>query len=229
MMKVFKYSGVGRRNSNQDCALALSLGDDEGIFIVADGMGGYANGAEAAELVANAIKNYVVAHISNILPEDLLKQALSEANQQLSISRLTYGCARMGSVVVVVLILAGNAYCTWLGDSRIYLYRDNKEIFVSNDHSALKEWGVSKVLSPKQIEQYSNIVTRAIMGDDDLGPIEVTTLTIQKGDTFFLCSDGIHKTLEVSQMPTDDTELFNYLNDNNELFSDNYTLIKLTL
>lgn len=229
MMQVFQYSGTGQRAVNQDRILVQPFSDDEALFIVADGMGGYSNGEEAAALVAEAIAGFVSTHRDSLQPNELLHKAIVEANQQLSIRRYAYGCVSMGTVIAVALVIGNAAYCTWLGDSRIYHYRDGQCLFVSTDHSALKEWGANRVLSPAQIERYANTVTRCVMGDENLGPIEVTTLSLQQGDTLFLCSDGLHKKVNIEQLPTDEHELLQYLQDSNSLFDDNYSMIKLMI
>ena len=229
MMQVFQYSGTGQRAVNQDRILVQPFSDDEALFIVADGMGGYSNGEEAAALVAEAIAGFVSAHRDSLQPNELLHKAIVEANQQLSIRRYAYGCIAMGTVIAVALVIGNAAYCTWLGDSRIYHYRDGQCLFVSTDHSALKEWGANRVLSPAQIERYANLVTRCVMGEDNLGTIEVTTLQLQQGDVIFLCSDGLHKKVNIEQLPTDEHELLQYLQDSNSLFDDNYSMIKLMI
>lgn len=228
-MQIFQYSGIGQRTVNQDRALVQPYGDDEALFIIADGMGGYANGEEAAALVAEAISGFVSDHYHTLQPDELLKQAIEEANSQLSIRRYAYGFAQMGAVIAVALVKGDTAYCIWLGDSRIYHYRDGQCLFVSSDHSALKELGGKRVLTPSQIQRYANTVTRCVMGDDHLGPVEVTTLRLQKGDTLILCSDGIHKNVNVEQLPAENDQLQQYLQDNTSLFDDNYTIIKLTV
>jgi serine/threonine protein phosphatase PrpC len=228
-MKVFQYSGIGKRTVNQDRLIVRSLSDDSSLYIVADGMGGYSNGAEAAELVANVISDFVAAQLGNIQPEALLRQALVEANQQLSIRRYSYGCVSMGTVVALVLVSGNTAYCTWLGDSRIYHYRNGQQLFVSIDHSVLMEREDNKVLSPAQIERYSCYVTRCIMGDDKLGSIEITTLHLQQGDTLILCSDGFHKKFNIEQLPSDNDELQRFIQNSNTLFDDNYSIIKLNV
>lgn len=228
MMQVFQYSGIGKRAVNQDRALVQSFGDNETLFIIADGMGGYANGEEAAALVTEAIAGFVAGHY-NMQPDELLSQAIIEANRQLSDRRYAYGCTRMGAVIAIALVKGLTAYCTWLGDSRIYHYRDGRCCFVSTDHSALKAWGADRVLSPAQIKRYANTVTRCVMGDDRLGPIEVTTLQLQRGDVLILCSDGIHKNINVEQLPSADDQLQQFLQDNIASFDDNYTIIKTTI
>lgn len=228
-MQVFKYSGTGQRKANQDKVLVHPFDDECILLVLADGMGGYSNGAEAAEVVANAISDFVASHLGDYQPDDLLKQALADANQQLSVRRYAYGCVSMGTVIAVALVIGNAAYCTWLGDSRIYHYRDGQCLFVSSDHSALKEWGAKRVLSPAQIQRYANTVTRCVMGDENLGPIEVTTLSLQQGDTLFLCSDGLHKEVNIELLPSETDELQQFLSENNALFHDNYSIIKLKI
>ncbi len=67
------------------------------------------------------------------------------------------------------------------------------------------------------------------MGDENLGPIEVTTLSLQQGDTLFLCSDGLHKEINIELLPSETDELQQFLSDNNALFHDNYSIIKLKI
>ena len=228
-MQVFQYSGIGQRKVNQDRALVQSYGDDETLFIIADGMGGYANGEEAAALVAEAISVFVTDHYNTMKPDELLRKAVDEANGYLAIRRYAYGFPSMGAVIAIALVKGDTAYCTWLGDSRIYHYRDGQCLFMSSDHTALKELGAKRVLTPAQIQRYANTVTRCIMGDRPVDPVEITTLQLQPGDTLILCSDGIHKNVNVEQLPAENEQLQQFLQDNTSLFDDNYTIIKTTI
>ncbi len=225
-MKVFQYTGAGKRESNQDFALARQFDDERGVFVLADGMGGYSNGAEAAQLVATAITNFVSSNL-NLQPDALLRQAVIDANEKLSSLRYAYGCVKMGAVIAVVLVLHDKAYCTWLGDSRIYHFRKDQLLFMSDDHSAVNEWRAKAVLTPNQIEKYSSMVTRCVMGDNRLGAVEVHSFDIEKDDVIILCSDGLHKKLNIALLPESFSELNEYLSTNNDSFDDNYTIIKL--
>lgn len=227
MITVFQYSGIGQRAVNQDRILIQSFGDNEGLFVIVDGMGGYANGEEAAALVAETIEKFVCDRYNCLQPDELLRRSIEEANRQLSIRRYAYGCIKMGAVIALALVKGASAFCTWLGDSRIYHYRDGQRLFVSTDHSALNSLSDSSVLSSAQIMRYANTVTRCIMGGGDLGEIEVITLKLHHGDVLLLCSDGIHKNVNIEQLPTDDGHLKQFLQDNNGLFDDNYSIIKL--
>lgn len=228
-MQIYQYSGIGQRKVNQDSLIAHMINDDEGIFIVADGMGGYTNGKEAATLVAEAVKGFISTHTSAIQPSELLHQAVIEANNQLSLRRYAYGGAKMGAVIAIVYTKNDIAYCTWLGDSRIYHIRSGQIVFVSHDHSALNELGLNKVLSPSQIKRYANVVTRCIMGEEKLDPMEVSVLQLKQGDRIIICSDGLHKNVNIEILPVEDNKLDSYLKDNIDMFDDNYSIIKLMI
>ncbi|WP_290077650.1 protein phosphatase 2C domain-containing protein [uncultured Duncaniella sp.] len=61
-MKIIEFSSKGSRKENQDFIAYRRMGDEAGIFVVADGMGGYAKGAEAAQVCAEAIVEYLEGH-----------------------------------------------------------------------------------------------------------------------------------------------------------------------
>ena len=182
-MQVFSFTHIGNRTVNQDYATSKVLKDNNHIFILADGMGGYSSGEIAAKVVADAIAEYADQHFGEVTPNKLLKQAIAYANDELYVKRLALGHKEMGAVIVCLLIVKKKAYIAWLGDSRIYVFRDGMEIFQS-----------------------------------------------EQGDTFFLCSDGIHKEMIVEKLiRLSDEELIKHLELFSSSFDDNATLIKVEL
>jgi serine/threonine protein phosphatase PrpC len=228
-MQIFEYTNKGAREYNQDFTLHRSIGNGGHIFIVADGMGGYAVGDIAAKSVSESIFEYVDEHIKEKSPEILLHEAVIFANSELEFRRFSYGGVQMGTVIVVMLLIGSNAYVTWLGDSRLYHYRGNKLCFLTTDHSMLNKLKRTRVLTPQDIDRFSAIVTQCIMGDDNLGNVPVHNFTLETGDVVFMCSDGIHKVIEPRSLPKDDDELMEFLNKNVEKFDDNYSLIKIVI
>lgn len=229
-MQVFSFTHIGNRTVNQDYATSKTLNDNSHIFILADGMGGYSSGEVAAKVVADAIAEYADQHLNEISPIKLLKQAIAYANDELYIKRLALGYKEMGAVIVSLLIIDEKAYIAWLGDSRIYIFRNGMEIFQSEDHSLINEIKGSRTLKPQDIERLSPIVTRCLMGTEKLDPIDVYELSTEAGDLFFMCSDGIHKEIMVDRLLNlDDNELKNHLEKLSSEFDDNATLIKVVI
>ena len=229
-MTVFNFTNKGKREVNQDYATSKFLDDNSAVFIIADGMGGYSYGDVAAKVVAEAIAEYIEQHLNEASPVKVLKQPISYANDELYVKRLTFGCKEMGCVIVCLLIVDDKAYIAWLGDSRIYVFRNGVEVFQSEDHSLVNELRHTRTLKNQDFDRLSAIVTRSIMGTDELDPIDVYELTTEVGDVFFLCSDGIHKEMMVERMVNyNDDELQEYLDYHSQLFDDNATLIKVTI
>ena len=140
-MEVFEYTNKGCRAENQDYIVHGSLPDGTGIFIVADGMGGYSEGAAAARVVGDALLDFIELNFHQYTPIELLKEAIHFANDALMLKRMALSAKQMGCVITVLVITGNNAYLTWLGDSRIYMYRDGQEVYRTEDHSIVNEMG----------------------------------------------------------------------------------------
>jgi len=228
-MQIFEYTNKGSRKVNQDYILHRAIDNDKHLFIVADGMGGYTAGEVASKLASESICEFVIAHIGDISPSEILRDAIEFSNEELSFQRYAYGAVQMGTVIVVMLLDGNKAYVSWLGDSRIYQYRKDNLVFQSEDHSAVNELRKVHFLKPEDIERYSAVVARSIMGDDKLGAIDVTQLDVEKGDAFYLCSDGLHKELDPCSLPLNEVVMKSFLDAKSQSFQDNYSLIKVTI
>jgi len=149
---------VGRRThpgkvrvSNEDSLLSIELSSMHqgiiqpiGLFAIADGMGGHANGELASRLVIDAIAQiaaFELVKIQNPLFEefdDWIKKTLQSANQAVYEARQTAG-NDMGSTLVVGLIVGSQAYLGHLGDSRIYLVNKGSIQQLTTDHSLVQQ------------------------------------------------------------------------------------------
>ena len=128
------------------------------------------------------------------------------------------------------MILNNQAYIAWLGDSRVYKYSDGEMVTCITDHSIVQQLSAQVNITPSIYEKYGAIVTRAVMGDELKDEISIKVESAQKGDIFFLCSDGFHKQLPVEEYMTlcDNTKL-KCLNDMASDMDDNYSFIKVEL
>lgn len=103
MKQVIAYSNIGCRHQNQDVVLSKELGENKGLYIVADGMGGYSDGDLAAKIAAE--------HISkNILNGDSIKTAVLKANNELHRTIFERGVSKMGRCLVGVYICQNIGY-----------------------------------------------------------------------------------------------------------------------
>ena len=228
-MTVFEYTNKGCREENQDYVVHGSLPNDSAVFIVADGMGGYAEGGTAAKIVADSIWDFIEINYSQYSPVELLKESIPFANEALMLKRLALSGRKMGSVICVLLIVGKDAYITWLGDSRIYMFRGGKEVYRTEDHSIVNELSKIKTLNASSYEKYASIVTKSIMGEDSVDTAPIGKIETEPGDVFILCTDGFHKELDMNRALEYDDSQKEKLDDLAKDVSDNLSFIKVVI
>ncbi|HVV94239.1 MAG TPA: protein phosphatase 2C domain-containing protein [Hyphomicrobiales bacterium] len=180
---------VGKvRRHNEDLALVRP---DLGIFAVADGMGGHADGALASRTVVEALQSIGRAESA---PDLLarLEDRIIDANRRLTTLARERGSGVIGSTVAVLLAFDRNYACLWAGDSRIYLVRGGRISQVSRDHSEVQELFDRGLISAEEARTWPrrNIVTRAI-GVSQEPELDLVDGQLESGDRFVICSDGL--------------------------------------
>ncbi|QIE43478.1 PP2C family protein-serine/threonine phosphatase [Meridianimarinicoccus aquatilis] len=182
---------VGRvRKINEDSILALP---DQGIWVVADGMGGHAAGDFASQTVVET----VAALPHNLEPADRmrgLRGAIQKAHDAIQIEAERKGGVTIGAAVVALMIADGHFVAFWSGDSRLYLYRDGVIDLLTSDHSVVAELVKSGQMTWDEAEMHphSNAITHAV-GVGDAPGLEKIRGVVRPGDRFLLCSDGLNK------------------------------------
>lgn len=188
------YSHVGMvRKINEDACLELTW---DGLWAVADGMGGHAAGDYVSSLAVDSLRQLPL--IDGL--EDFaqaLRDTLARVNRVVREETLRRGVAMMGSTVVLLAARGDRAVGLWAGDSRLYRLRTGRLERLSHDHSYVQELQDSGLLNEAEarVHPRGNIVTRAIGVEDQL-ELQAVNLQVQPGDTYLLCSDGLNKTAE---------------------------------
>jgi serine/threonine protein phosphatase PrpC len=186
------------RTQNED---HLYAGD--GLFVVADGMGGHLAGEVASEIAVSRLNERLPADGRNQL--DQLVAAVSEANREIYESSLDDPeRAGMGTTITAIAVVAdphdGEAFAVAnVGDSRIYVMRHGRLRQVTIDHSFVQELVAEGAITRDEARTHPrrNIVTRAL-GIEPAVRVDSWTMPIIRGDRFVLCSDGL-----VDEVPDD--------------------------
>jgi len=188
-----------RRSHNEDSFVDRP---DLGLFAVADGAGGH----QAGEVASKAIRDALEAIPAGLAAGQLLAETRSrilEVHDALRDEADRRGPGVVMASTVVVLLARGNHYAAlWAGDSRIYLLRGASLSLLTSDHSLVQEMVDAGELAADQAEAHpqANVITRAVgAGDGPLG-LDKVTGGIAPGDRFLLCSDGLSKTLSLSEL-----------------------------
>ncbi|CAG8865818.1 Protein phosphatase PrpC [Pseudomonas fluorescens] len=188
------YSHVGMvRKINEDACLELTR---DGLWAVADGMGGHAAGDYVSSLAVDSLRQLPVIHSLDDLAQGV-RETLARVNGCVREETARRGLAMMGSTVVVLVARGNQAVGLWAGDSRLYRLRDGRMQRLSHDHSYVQELQDSGLLNEAEarVHPRGNIVTRAI-GVQDRLELQAVALQVQPGDSYLLCSDGLNKTAE---------------------------------
>jgi len=214
-LKAAAASDPGRvRTANQDAYLALP---EEGIFVVADGMGGQQAGEVAAQAVVSLLPRMVgerarsTTSLRSRLAELILRQSISDLSEKLRLqSSGKPGLQGMGTTVAALWIprTTGAAHLAHIGDSRIYLWRDGQLRRSTEDHSLLALLVKLGEVKPEEAEGHParSQLSRYVGMQGEAVP-DVQTLPVQDGDRLLLCSDGLTGMISDEQIATLLTEV----------------------
>lgn len=186
------------RSENQDFALVSAPAElpvEKGrLLVVADGMGGHRGGATASRLAANTIKSrYVDGNGEDV--SEALREAFQTANLTIFHEAQSNPDLRgMGTTTSAVVVRDGKAYVAHVGDSRVYLVHRGEIRQLTDDHSLVASMVREGLLTSKEAEVHPrrNVLQRS-MGVSEAVEVDVLPpLDVEEGDTFILCSDGLH-------------------------------------
>jgi len=170
------------------------------LFIVADGMGGMQGGAVASKAASATIIQQVDA-TEQADPEGRLRAALEAANVHLREEAARLGVRRIGSTLAGLLLLPENQALVFnVGDSRVYQARGNQIEQLSRDQSVMAEQLASGLITEEEAKVRPNKDVLAFLGQDTPILAEYRMASIQKGDHFILCSDGLWEVVEPHEM-----------------------------
>ncbi len=192
---VYQNSRIGPRATNQD-RLAYSYSKDAILLVVADGMGGHANGEVAAEMavqvLTNAFHQTATPTLNN--PAKFLTEHILQAHHAIDQYAHTNDLLEAPKTTVVAAIVQfGQLYCAHVGDSRLYHYRDDHLLFRTEDHSMVQSLYNKGMIGLDEMKShpYRHKVYSCLGGYE---PPEVTLAnrqTLHAGDSVLLCTDGV--------------------------------------
>ena len=179
------------RKHNED---AILDNREQGLWLVADGMGGHWGGDQASQTIVDAMVDFNRQQdLSDNVAEIELR--LKEANRTCMRTGAKSGKKRvMGSTAA--MLFAHDPFCffIWVGDSRVYRRRGGETQQMTHDHSLVQELVDQGKITKKEAEKHpsGNVITRAVGVAHQL-KIDLEFATTEPGDTFLLCSDGLYR------------------------------------
>lgn len=177
---------IGSRGEQQDRVTVLRSRRGGGTLVVmADGMGGHAGGAVAAQTVVDVAQE-VFGKGEIRQPRTFLEQVCEEAHRAI---RTFAGDQRRppGSTCALLYLVDKEAYWVHVGDSRLYHFSENGLRSRTQDHT-IAELMARDTLGGGE-GRASNLLYMCLGGDNEVVPVFGAT-AVEEGDWFMLCTDG---------------------------------------
>ncbi len=204
-----------KRLTNED---SFFCDDELGLYVVADGMGGHNAGEVASQEAIDTLTDMVRRERATLealeAPEvstDTVRRSLRLLESAVQASTyMIFGIAQvdpdqqgMGTTVSALLLRGNYGITAQVGDSRVYLTRDRKTYQLTEDHTLIA-WQLKQgVITEEEAARspHKNVITRAV-GSREYVQVDTRAFLVQAGDSFLLCSDGLHGYLSDEEIPT---------------------------
>jgi serine/threonine protein phosphatase PrpC len=195
----FGITNTGKvRDNNEDAFIAERLSNGWIIACVIDGVGGYEGGEVAAAIAQTTIRQKLQQTSGDVLQS--MKESMHLTNQNIYNEKLSgKGNNQMACVVTLAFVDVENNqfYYAHVGDTRLYLLRDQSLVKVTKDHSFVGFLEDSGRLSEKDAMSHPkrNEINKALGFDAQMDMkddyIETGSSPFLPGDMLMLCSDGL--------------------------------------
>jgi len=197
-LKAASITDTGKvRKNNQD---AILVDEEEGIFLLADGMGGHNAGEVASDLAVKVAYAFIREEITRTAVKhdalNILKEALFRAHRAIQEKADSdSGLHGMGTTLVEVYIRNNLAHVCHAGDSRAYLFRNTLQM-ITKDHTVGDSYVARGYMEREKIPpRLWHILTQAL-GTRDCPVPDGKVLELKLGDIVLLCSDGLTDMLD---------------------------------
>ena len=192
-MRIGSLTDIGRvREINQD---SIAVEPDEGLFIVADGMGGHAAGEKASQTAVQIICERLASAktLANGALLDTLQTAIQDANRTIIQTSMDEPTMRgMGTTATVIVTHGNQIYVGHVGDSRAYLVRNRRIDQLTEDHSIVAQLVRARAITPQEAARhpYRNVITRCLGMQAEV-EADTQQREFKPGDRVLMCSDGL--------------------------------------
>jgi serine/threonine protein phosphatase PrpC len=192
-----------RRKENQDFIYATTepIGSLDNLFILADGMGGEKAGDYASRYAVEHLVTFFEKTFHHKDIHSILKDGIRQVNRELyRLSMENEELSGMGSTLVIATVKGSVLYIANIGDSRLYLLRDELEQ-ITKDHSYVEELVALGMIKrgSRDYQEKKNIITRAMGVSDQVDP-DLYAIKLKNNDIFLMCSDGLSNMVDEFEM-----------------------------
>ncbi len=193
------YTDIGNREKNED-SVSVYLGEQEGAFFLADGLGGHGKGEYASRLAVETAKGIY----ENGWTENMLIASFEEAQKQITAQQNEDSDFSDMKTTLVVLEI-GRETIKWghIGDSRLYYFSKNRLVAQTLDHSVPQMLVASGKIKEKDIRGHEdrNRLLRVLGSPWNKNKYDISEeMKRREKQAFLLCSDGFWELIHEKDM-----------------------------
>ena len=205
-------SVVGRRDEQQDAIKAddfyTYIENGKAIAVLCDGMGGLSGGAKASAVCSSIV--YDTFHSDKIYSSipAFYKSVIFDSDDEVCLLKNDDGSNLSGSGTTLVSVVIDDDKLYWasVGDSRIYIIREEQILCITKDHNYLMLLN-EKVKRGEITEEeaQSNSKKEALISYIGIGGVRYIDMNskpfqLSSGDYLVLCSDGLYRSLSEEEI-----------------------------
>lgn len=200
MLSVAQKSIIGTRNDQQDAFYSAFL-DDTFVAVVCDGMGGSNGGGAAANLAVDKMKELFHTKNKEENFSDFLLRSIDLLDETVATYQKSNNCPKAGTTVAAIAIEGNSLWWLSVGDSSIYIMRDNEIMPAVREHNAK----LAQTLYPnddnyKKISRLDTLISFIGMRGVKIYDINNRGFELLSGDKILLTTDGLTKLLSPSEI-----------------------------
>jgi len=205
--KVAFAQNIGKKREHNEDSIFINTGltcdhaggKPFGLFVVADGMGGYVAGEAASAAATKAVsaslfKSILVPYVKDNMNENQisLHEAMEKCIKDAQIA-VASSAPGGGTTIIIALIINSQVTLAHIGDSRAYFIgKDGSIVYLTKDHSVIQKMiDIGEISEDEALSHPNrNYLTKAI-GQDQTVTADIVTHVFRNDSRLLLCSDGL--------------------------------------
>jgi protein phosphatase len=186
--------GLRRQINEDNCNVLVGYTGIPACFVIADGMGGHNCGEVASKQAVDSVCNRLLNsnwETGNI--SEMLQKIIMDVNDELyRFSQQDEATKGMGTTLIITVFKNKKLFIGHVGDSRVYLIRNNSIQKLTCDHSFIEELVKNGSITKDEAINHpkKNMITRAVGYEHDL-QVDTYETDVVENDEILLCTDGL--------------------------------------
>ena len=189
------HQTAGKRDYQEDGVSRMAWSNGFSLALLSDGMGGVAHGDVASREILRAFSETFCEEESESIVSRFQNSLIATNNHLSDYVRLNPDCDGMGGTLIAVAFSGESVDWLSVGDSPLWLVRENEILRLNEDHSRKAE--LMQLVEAGQmtaeevaVHPQRNQLTSAVMGYS-IDHVDISSTPVQNGDVLLLASDGV--------------------------------------